>query len=214
MQHNEGPDFSERPCMSNMYPAYEQLCTHLVRASGRAAWAGALSWECHWQCTRRGHSTPRAQGLGARWMQPLDAVVPPMTLNAALLSACSCAALLPLAHLTVQCLAGCLHCSAHLHTKAAPCTKQLSSNLITWKHGDLGAAGLQAHLDPTLPPGEMKKMRRMLSNRESARRSRRRKQAHIAVGEDSGWAPQTPLCVQVFPSNGVIPSPGSRRTLG
>jgi len=32
-----------------------------------------------------------------------------------------------------------------------------------------------------LPPPEMKRMRRMLSNRESARRSRRRKQAHMQV---------------------------------
>jgi hypothetical protein len=38
----------------------------------------------------------------------------------------------------------------------------------------------ERHLDPSLPPQEMKKMRRMLSNRESARRSRRRKQAHMA----------------------------------
>lgn len=37
----------------------------------------------------------------------------------------------------------------------------------------------EAALDKNLPPPEMKRMRRMLSNRESARRSRRRKQAHM-----------------------------------
>ena len=39
----------------------------------------------------------------------------------------------------------------------------------------------EAKLDKNLPPPEMKRMRRMLSNRESARRSRRRKQAHMQV---------------------------------
>ncbi len=39
----------------------------------------------------------------------------------------------------------------------------------------------EAALDKNLPPPEMKRMRRMLSNRESARRSRRRKQAHMQV---------------------------------
>ena len=39
----------------------------------------------------------------------------------------------------------------------------------------------EAKLDKSLPPPEMKRMRRMLSNRESARRSRRRKQAHMQV---------------------------------
>lgn len=35
-------------------------------------------------------------------------------------------------------------------------------------------------IDSDLPPEEQKRMRRMLSNRESARRSRRRKQAHVS----------------------------------
>ena len=39
----------------------------------------------------------------------------------------------------------------------------------------------ESKLDKNLPPPEMKRMRRMLSNRESARRSRRRKQAHMQV---------------------------------
>ena len=39
----------------------------------------------------------------------------------------------------------------------------------------------ESKLDKSLPPPEMKRMRRMLSNRESARRSRRRKQAHMQV---------------------------------
>ena len=41
----------------------------------------------------------------------------------------------------------------------------------------------EAKLDKNLPPPEMKRMRRMLSNRESARRSRRRKQAHMQVSK-------------------------------
>lgn len=42
-----------------------------------------------------------------------------------------------------------------------------------------GEQSWEAKLDKSLPPPEMKRMRRMLSNRESARRSRRRKQAHM-----------------------------------
>ena len=45
-----------------------------------------------------------------------------------------------------------------------------------------GEQSWEAKLDKSLPPPEMKRMRRMLSNRESARRSRRRKQAHMQVG--------------------------------
>ena len=44
-----------------------------------------------------------------------------------------------------------------------------------------GEHSWEAKLDKNLPPPEMKRMRRMLSNRESARRSRRRKQAHMQV---------------------------------
>lgn len=46
---------------------------------------------------------------------------------------------------------------------------------------DDGEHSWEAKLDKNLPPPEMKRMRRMLSNRESARRSRRRKQAHMQV---------------------------------
>ena len=46
-----------------------------------------------------------------------------------------------------------------------------------------GEQSWEAKLDKDLPPPEMKRMRRMLSNRESARRSRRRKQAHMQVGD-------------------------------
>ena len=47
--------------------------------------------------------------------------------------------------------------------------------------GEDGEESWEAKLDKNLPPPEMKRMRRMLSNRESARRSRRRKQAHMQV---------------------------------
>ena len=47
--------------------------------------------------------------------------------------------------------------------------------------GEDGEESWEAKLDKSLPPPEMKRMRRMLSNRESARRSRRRKQAHMQV---------------------------------
>ena len=47
----------------------------------------------------------------------------------------------------------------------------------------------EAKLDKNLPPPEMKRMRRMLSNRESARRSRRRKQAHMQVTTPAKLAP-------------------------
>lgn len=47
--------------------------------------------------------------------------------------------------------------------------------------GDDAEEAWEHKLDKNLPPPEMKRMRRMLSNRESARRSRRRKQAHMQV---------------------------------
>ncbi|DBA75553.1 TPA: hypothetical protein ACH3X2_009112 [Trebouxia sp. C0005] len=57
-----------------------------------------------------------------------------------------------------------------------------------------GEHSWEANLDKDLPPPEMKRMRRMLSNRESARRSRRRKQAHMQVSP----ATQDHVCVQLL----------------
>lgn len=81
--------------------------------------------------------------------------------------------------------------AANSHNSSSACgssDEDFEGDMRSRRNGARGAGqhvhSWEAHLDPTLPPGEMKKMRRMLSNRESARRSRRRKQAHIAGLED------------------------------
>lgn len=65
---------------------------------------------------------------------------------------------------------------------------------------DDGEHSWEAKLDKNLPPPEMKRMRRMLSNRESARRSRRRKQAHMQVSTPAqvNSTMQTIQCVARF----------------
>ncbi|KAL3145828.1 hypothetical protein ABBQ38_015201 [Trebouxia sp. C0009 RCD-2024] len=70
------------------------------------------------------------------------------------------------------------HSSGDDDTGALPKLHNLSS--FEDSHGDHeNERSWEAKLDRSLPPPEMKRMRRMLSNRESARRSRRRKQAHM-----------------------------------
>ncbi len=71
------------------------------------------------------------------------------------------------------------HSSGDDNTGAIPELHKLSS--LGDSPMDDGEHSWEAALDKNLPPPEMKRMRRMLSNRESARRSRRRKQAHMQV---------------------------------
>ncbi|DBA80522.1 TPA: hypothetical protein ACH3X1_007790 [Trebouxia sp. C0004] len=69
------------------------------------------------------------------------------------------------------------HSSGDDNTGAIPELHKLSS--LGDSPMDDGEHSWEATLDKNLAPPEMKRMRRMLSNRESARRSRRRKQAHM-----------------------------------
>ncbi len=84
------------------------------------------------------------------------------------------------------------HSSGDDNTGAIPELHKLSS--LGDSPMDDGEHSWEANLDKSLPPPEMKRMRRMLSNRESARRSRRRKQAHMQVSP----ATQDLHCVQLF----------------
>ena len=84
------------------------------------------------------------------------------------------------------------HSSGDDNTGAIPELHKLSS--LGDSPMDDGEHSWEAILDKNLPPPEMKRMRRMLSNRESARRSRRRKQAHMQVSP----ATQDQDCVQML----------------
>merc|ERR1712157_541180 len=50
--------------------------------------------------------------------------------------------------------------------------------------GQKGRAGQQPIIDKNMDKTEIRRVRRMLSNRESARRSRRRKQEHLQTLEE------------------------------
>ena len=64
-----------------------------------------------------------------------------------------------------------------------------NTNTATISGGGNGGRPLQrktydALVDPTLPPDEVRRLRRILSNRESARRSRKRKASQVSTLED------------------------------
>lgn len=74
------------------------------------------------------------------------------------------------------------HSSGDDDTGAIPELHKLTSAGDSFGDEEEHERAWEAKLDGSqLPPPEMKRMRRMLSNRESARRSRRRKQAHMQV---------------------------------